>query len=78
MVVTPTLSERIAAIQMVTLRKDRLLAEGRVCEDAERLRAINAELEVMVNALTEIREQQIVEQLERTKQKPKRRWWRRG
>lgn len=65
---------------IVKERVDRLCAEGRRLAvepthmDLERLDAINAEVELCVRSLEEIREEQLVAMLPQAKA-AKRRWW---
>lgn len=61
-----------ARAQLVQIQVDRLAQEGRTCADAERLRAIRCELEVLLESLRTIREEQLIAGLV---EKPKRRWW---
>lgn len=57
--------ERWAQIQMAQLRTTQLRVEAEGCHDRDRLAAINAEMRVIYDGLVEIRQQQIMERLER-------------
>jgi hypothetical protein len=72
-------SEHLARIQLVHLEVGRLSSEGQVAArngDLERLQAINAELDVLLESAREIRREQLREEIEWDQPKPKRRWWR--
>lgn len=68
----------LARSQLIHLEVRRLNAEAQTCTSLDRLAAIRAEMEVLHASMIEIRRGQLVDEIERTNPKPKRRWWRRG
>lgn len=65
----------LARAGLVKLEIDRLGAEARSCNDADRMTAIRQEMEVLHNSMLDIRREQLMAQLKPAKKK---RWWQRG
>lgn len=57
------MDERMARAQLVSIEIDRLTLEGRGCTDPERLNALSAELNVLLESLREIRREQLREHI---------------
>lgn len=60
---------------MAQLRAQELRGEAARCSDLDRLQAINAELEVILGNLRDLRRDQIVEEMRRLQRRSRRRWF---
>lgn len=69
--------EHVVRAQLIGIRVTRLAAEQQNCTDLDRLTAIGDELELLRQSLLDIREEQLLEQLERVRPRERPPWWRR-